>query len=526
MYQGEPASRPSIASTQEPEAASPLPSESEVAPPSGPASATATATATPTVRVARPTRVRRIDPLSAITINLDDRGGREIFLRRSQDGPSQRLEIRNGSTGSLMWSKDVPGFFQTVFGALLGPDGRPGIVVPSSPGGDESRMQAFDGSGRELWSRAWTPTGTPVSAAAHLLPGDAEDFVVTSRRDTPQGALFTVDVVDGATGAIRTQIEQLAVRHAPEARVVEDMSGDGFADVAISGDELVAYEGRTGRRLWAAAGAGAPRDAGDVDADGYADLLISPSKVLSGRTGRTIMTLPSDRTVAVGDVNADTRDDVVAVLTRQSRGEFCGVYEAHGVRGRLYRRTNCVRHNPDHAGQIGVEEQVGDVDADGVRDWISRIEIHDPATAGCGSPPQACNPGGAANVVSGTHSVVSGRTGRVLWNKGSEWPLQTPLADPGDDMATSEGTRHALIVRAMRGSSGERQWEGRCEAPADNFHNRGGYDAGDMTGDGRGDLLCILESTSGPYTQPTVHTRVSALNGTTGRVLWSFGVQQ
>jgi hypothetical protein len=261
-----------------------------------------------------------------------------------------------------------------------------------------------------------------------------------------------------------------------------DVNGDGVPDV-VSGapgvgsavGHVYVYSGATGTTLVRLAGhhpgdqfGAAVSSAGDVNGDGYPDLLIgapgsgsAPGRayVVSGRTFRVLRVLSAHRpgdgfgigTARTDDLNGDGVPDLIVGATSTTTPGHGAAYVYSGKTGRLLFRIHAERGNVAF-GQFFVAG-VGDTNGDGVPD----IYVGDYASNNAGSA------GGFAAVYSG----VDGR-----------------------------------LLHAWRGAAGEGLGPGRA--------------AGDVNHDGRTDLI-IGEYTSSDGAPQA--GKVKVVSGATGRVL-------
>ncbi|MFI7320251.1 hypothetical protein [Streptomyces venezuelae] len=155
--------------------------------------------------------------------------------------------------------------------------------------------------------------------------------------------------------------------------VARDLDSDGFTDLALG--RSVLWGSREGLRTGTTLAAGGVRG-GDFDGDGHADLLDADLTVRYGpfsrsgeprRTGKKPRAHFGDdqapRTITVGDLTGDGRDDVVTgqgFEEMQNRGYF------------FQGRSTGLAPEPEELKTYNGEGTVGDVDGDGYGDLIVR----------------------------------------------------------------------------------------------------------------------------------------------------------
>lgn len=287
-----------------------------------------------------------------------------------------------------------------------------------------------------------------------------------------------------------------------------DITGDGVTDLIVSdngynGNDGAAFvfSGASGELIHALTASGGGSlgysiaDAGDVDADGTADIVAgqpggNAALVFSGATGELLLTLTSSTfeaigtaVAAAGDLDGDGHDDVLVGATFSSfNGERAGrAYVFSGADGSVLRAID--------GGQAGdrfgsATDWVADLDGDGVRDHV--VGARD-----------------AGKWNDGAVWVYSGRTGAQLWHfrgpkQGSELASffvaglddlngdGTPDVYVGDYDATAKGARSGSAY-VLSGADGSIIHFLRGDGAKDGFGP--GREAGDMDGDGVQDLV-------------------------------------
>ena len=277
-----------------------------------------------------------------------------------------RTNARSFDTeGSARIDGEVPavGSFTTTV-ALPGPDATPVVPQPLIVAGSatSSRVQVFDpatGALRESFSAFGVRSRSGVRVATGDVNGDGvEDIIVGSGGHSPGGA--QVRVFDGADPA-----------HPPLAGVLGSFRpfGRGYA-----GAVNVA--------------------SGDVNGDGYADIIVAPGagssgqvRVFSGLDGTLLSRFTAlskvngGVRVAGGDLDGDGRDEVIV-----GSGIGSAVRVFHGLTGAPLPGLSFQAFETSYTG--GVNVAAGDVNGDGIDELFvgnsvgpGRVRIFDHALA-------------------------------------------------------------------------------------------------------------------------------------------------
>jgi hypothetical protein len=203
-----------------------------------------------------------------------------------------------------------------------------------------------------------------------------------------------INVFNGADGALRLSFLAFPASLGAGVEVAAgDVNGDGFADIitapGLGGPPLVrVFDGRTGALLreglalsadWTG---GLHVGAGDINGDGYADIVTGAGpgggplvQVFDGLTGAVAWqffayapAFPGGVYVAAGDVNGDGMADIVTGAG-PGGGPHVRVFDAvtaEQIPGPL---GGFFAYSPDFPG--GVRVAAGDIDGDGVADVIT-----------------------------------------------------------------------------------------------------------------------------------------------------------
>ncbi|PLX39346.1 MAG: hypothetical protein C0606_02125 [Hyphomicrobiales bacterium] len=375
------------------------------------------------------------------------------------------LGISVASAGDV----DGDGYADLVIGAASDEYGNNSGSARVVSGGSGETLYTFYGGGE------WERLGISVAGAGDVNGDGYADIIIGIPGDDTNGEdTGAAQVISGATGETLFTVHEYG--YYPEfgsaVAGAGDVDGDGYDDVIVgaysadyTGDEsgmAKVFSGATGEILYTFYGYEAWDDsysgshlgysvagAGDVDADGHADLIIGAPWY-------------SDRWYNAGLVQ------VISGATGDA------IYE---LSGDAY----------DGIGQSVAE--LGDVNGDGVTDLIA------------GAPGDDSNGSGSGSVF-----VISGATGETLYTvggaSGTEFLGDTVVAlgdIDGDGCAdfaannyiftTIEGeVGNHSVVRVFSGATGEELFSFEGEYPHDSF----GYSLaglGDINGDGYGDLV-------------------------------------
>lgn len=329
------------------------------------------------------------------------------------------VRVYSGATGSLLYTR-YGGSANDWFGAAVSGigdvdgDGAGDFIVGAPGNGnngvDSGSARVFSGrSGVVLFTiygdSAGDRFGHTVSGAGDVDDDGFADFLVGAAWDDDRGRdSGSATVFSGRDGSVLYRVDGTAAGDWFGVSVggAGDVDGDGFTDfiVGAPGDDTAGVDaGRatvfsgagghalrtfTGNARGQAFGA-AVNGAGDVDADGYADVIIGAwgdatygrysggARVYSGRTGGLLFSFHGDSAndffgyavSGAGDFNADGFADLLVGARDDSLTGTAWVFS--GRDGRLLGRF--AGDSPDDAFGVAVGD-AGDVDCDGFDDVI------------------------------------------------------------------------------------------------------------------------------------------------------------
>jgi len=324
-----------------------------------------------------------------------------------------------------------------------------------------------------------------------------------------------------------------------------DVNNDGYADLIVGALANVGradvYSGRTGTLLWTFTGqasldwfGSSVAGAGDVDNDGYADVIVgSPyndsvgsdaglARVFSGHTGDLLWTFVGEAATSrlgwsvagAGDLNNDGYDDVIIGAYWRGPGK---AYAHSGQTGELL-WSSTGELSGDYFGWSVCG--AGDVDNDGHADLIVGAIGND-----------------AGGESAGRVYVHSGQTGELLWTFTGEAEgdyFGSSVSGAGDVDRDGYGD---LIVGAQLSDAGGEQagraylYSGRTGAVLRTFTGESEGDrfgssvagAGDVNGDEYPDLVI-----GAPYNNAggTDAGRAYLYSGRTGLLLWAISGEE
>ena len=326
-------------------------------------------------------------------------------------GAAGTAYVYSGATGAVLWQFGGPWTYDE-FGRSVSDagdvngDGFADVIVGSpwaDPGFLNWSGSAFVYSGATgqilLQFNGQSPSaelGSAVSGAGDIDGDGVPDLIVGAWGTNLQtGAAY---VYSGATGLVLWQLDGQAMGDLMGSAVsgAGDVNGDGYADFAVgarwadhgglddSGTVYV-YSGATGLLLWQFDGQnindeiGAVSDVGDVNQDGFDDIIVggdvvNSAFILSGESGLVLHQLAGQggweafgtSVSGAGDVDGDGSPDVLVGAPWSDSG-VGAVYLFSGTTGRLITQLLSSGRSDNFGHSVA---GAGDVDGDGLSDLI------------------------------------------------------------------------------------------------------------------------------------------------------------
>jgi len=473
-----------------------------------------------------------------------------------------RAYVYSGQTGGLLWTftGEAAGdeFGKSVSGAGdLDNDGYDDVIVGAyhndAGGTHAGRAYVYSGqTGGLLWTFTGEAAddwpGTSVSGAGDGNDDGHADLIVgASGNDAGGSRAGRAYVYSGQTGALIWTFTGEAADDFLGTSVsgAGDVNDDGYDDVVVgasgndaggsSGGRAYVYSGQTGGLLWTFTGGtlyslgASVSGAGDVNDDGYADLIVGAygaassdgrAYVYSGQTGGVLWTFQGETenenlgwsVSGAGDVDGDGYDDLIAGAW-QSDAEGDGAGRAYVYSGQTGAKLHTFTGEAIQDFLGNSVSGAGDVNGDGRHDLIVGAYRND-----------------AGGTDAGRAYVFSGRTDVLCFagEAGGDW-FGWSVSGAGDvnndgyDDVTIGAPRWLAGLGPGRacvhsGDGGSLLWTYTGEAQGDAL----GYSvsgAGDVNNDGYDDFIAGAPSNDWAG---SAAGRAYVYSGQTGSVLWTF----
>ncbi len=263
---------------------------------------------------------------------LTSRAAADIITGADDGAPGGHVKVFDGQTNALSSSflaypAAISGGVRVAAGDVNG-DGFADIITGAGPGGVGGHVKVFDGkTGAELRSFfSYDGFTGGVFVAAGDVDGDGFSEIVTGADDGAPGG--HVKVFDGQTNALSSSFLAYPAAISGGVRVAAgDVNGDGFADIITGagpggvGGHVKVFDGTTSAELRSFLSfdgftGGVYVAAGDINGDGYADVITGAGsgapgghvKVFDGQSGLLSLSYFAYPTGFSGGVRVATGD--------------------------------------------------------------------------------------------------------------------------------------------------------------------------------------------------------------------------
>jgi hypothetical protein len=413
-----------------------------------------------------------------------------------------------------LWSKSTSGLEYGYPVDDLNGDGVIDVIAEIEDAGDCKIMALKGADGSKEWE---TYLGSVTDGYFYSMPTDdlngdgLKDIIAQVYEYTAEAT--EIIAVQGTNGAV---LWRMVVEGDAWCYPVEDLSGDGLADIVLEvhdwstdTSQIIALRGSDGHELWSKSfdGNAWSYEAGDLTGDGLTDVVLDVFYTdtqqviaLRGNDGYELWRKSATGwiySIPAADLNGDEMDDVV-VSTVSLDWDYAEVRAVKGNDGSTLWVKSVSGENVWMASQF-----TDDFNGDGIIDVLAYTQTYD------------------TGIYSYQATAVRGNDGYEQWvtDLGSDDWEYWPWAFFDEDITGNEIKDilvNAYDLIAIRGTDGYKVWSSTFDVDW-----RWAYPAGDLTGDGLTDVLVEGEGEEEEELGSTYISKIIAVKGTDGHVLWS-----